>query len=93
MGPQPGGGMNPARNYPAEKSVIFLCRSLRFFKYKQAHALLREPTAENLNNPDWRDESGRLIETRINIHIPPHIELDNEIGVKPLDAADDPLLK
>jgi hypothetical protein len=44
-----------------EIAVKVLGRFLRVFKYRQAHALLREPTVEDLGTAFWLNESGLRI--------------------------------
>jgi hypothetical protein len=72
-----------------------LSRFLRFFKYRQAHALLREPTDEDLSSPDWTDENGQeVLSNAIFLTMSlGGIELEDEVGVRALAAADDPMLQ
>ena len=72
-----------------------LCRFLRFFKYRQVHALLRDPIGEDLDNPTWTDNTGQEVPS--GVHLVEGslygIELDDDVGIHALAATDDPALQ
>jgi hypothetical protein len=73
-----------------------LRRFLRFFKYRRAHALLRDASAADMNTLTWTDETGQELPS--NVALPRvlslyGIELDEEVGVRALAVADDPALQ
>jgi hypothetical protein len=72
-----------------------LCRFLRFFKYRQAHALLRDPVGGDLDNAKWTDEAGQEVPSGVDFReLSLHgIELDDEVGIHALAGADDPALQ
>jgi hypothetical protein len=72
-----------------------LCRFLRFFKYRQAHALLRDPVGGDLDNAKWTDEAGQEVPSGVDFReLSLHgIELDDEVGIYALAGADDPALQ
>jgi hypothetical protein len=92
-------------------AIEALRRIVCFFKYRQAHALLRYRQAPGLRRNDslldfmsalqwtdesWSDETGQELPTGItplrelSLY---GIELDDEVGIKALAAADDPALQ
>jgi hypothetical protein len=72
-------------------AIEALRRFLRFFKYKQAHALIRDPIGEDLDNPKWTDETGQEVPSGVHFGaLSLHgIELDEEVGIQALAGADD----
>jgi hypothetical protein len=101
---EPEGGRNSRdqANYFHERILIYrnmaleaLRRLLRFFKYRQAHALLRDPIGEDLDNPKWTDGTGQEVPSGISFHEASlyGIELDEEVGIQALASTDDPMLQ
>jgi hypothetical protein len=76
-------------------ALTTLCRFLRFFKYRQAHALLRDAIGEDLDNPSWTDETGQEVLSVVDFRTLSlyGIELDDEVGIQALATADDPSLQ
>jgi hypothetical protein len=72
-----------------------LCRCLRFFKYRQAHALLRDPIGADLNNPERTDEGGQAVRSGLYFHEGSlyGIELDDDVGIHALAGTDDSALQ
>jgi hypothetical protein len=102
--PMPEGGRNFCDRAPYchEHILLYrkvaleaLCRFLRFFKYRQVHALLRDPIGEDLDNPTWTDDTGQ--EVLSGVHLVEAslygIELDDDVGIHALAAIDDPALQ
>ncbi len=115
---QGGRDFRDRRAYFRERDAIYrgaaikaLHRLVRFFKYRQAHALLRYRQAPALRRHDsladfmndlqwtdetWTDETGQEFPSgsdplrEFSIY---GIELDNEVGMKALVAADEPALQ
>jgi len=76
-------------------AIEALCRFLRFFKYRQAHALLRDIIGEDLDNPGWTDDTGQEVPSGVHFRELSlyGIELDDEVGIQALAGADDPALQ
>jgi hypothetical protein len=102
--PTPEGGRNFRDRSPYfhERILIYrkvaleaLCRFLRFFKYRQAHALLRDPIGEDLDNPKWTDDTGQEVPSGIHFLEASlyGIELDDDVGIHALASTDDPALQ
>jgi hypothetical protein len=72
-----------------------LRRFLRFFKYRQAHGLLRDPIGQDLDNPKWTDETGQEVPSGVDFRTFSlnGIELDDDVGIQALAIADDPALQ
>lgn len=72
-----------------------LCRFLRFFKYRQAHVLLRDPIGEDLDHPKWTDDTGQEVPSGVHfIEASLYgIELDDDVGIHALAGTDDPALQ
>jgi hypothetical protein len=107
---RPEGGRNfrDRIQYFHERILIYrkvaleaLRRFLRFFKYRQAHALLRDPMGKDLDNPKWTDDTGQEVPSGIHLIGGIHliegslygIELDDDVGIHALAAPDDPALQ
>jgi hypothetical protein len=102
--PTPEGGRNFRDRAPYfhERILIYrkvaleaLSRFLRFFKYRQAHALLRDPVGEDLDTPQWTDDAGQEVPTGVHFLETSlyGIELDDDVGVHALAGTDDPALQ
>jgi hypothetical protein len=90
IAPTPEGGRAP---YFYERILIYrkvaleaLYRFLRFFKYRQVHALLRDPIGEDLDNPKWTDDTGQEVPSGIHFLEASlyGIELDDDVGIHAL---------
>jgi hypothetical protein len=102
--PRPEGGRNFRDRIPYfhERILIYrkvaleaLCRFLRFFKYRQAHALLRDPVGEDLDSPKWTDDTGQEVSSGIHfLEVSLYgIELEDDVGVHALAGTDDSALQ
>jgi hypothetical protein len=102
--PTPEGGRNFCDRAPYFHEHILLyrkvalealCRFLRFFKYRQVHALLRDPIGEDLDNPTWTDDTGQEVPSGVHLVEASlyGIELDDDVGIHALAAPDDPALQ
>ena len=89
-------------NYFHERILIYrnlalqtLRRLLRFFRYRQAHTLLHNPTGTDFDNPKWADETGQEVPSSVHLLEGSlyGIELEEEVGIQALASADDPALQ
>jgi len=100
--PEGGRSFRDRAPYFHERILIYrkvaleaLCRFLRFFKYRQAHALLRDPIGEDLDNPQWTDDSGQKVPSGVHfIEASLYgIALDDDVGIHALAGTDDSTLE
>jgi len=100
--PEGGRNLRDRAPYFHERILIYrkvaleaLCRFLRFFKYRQAHALLRDPISEDLDNPKWTDDTGQEVPSGVHfIEASLYgIELDDDVGIHALAGTDDSALQ
>jgi hypothetical protein len=100
--PEGGRNIRDRAPYFSERIVIYrkvaieaLRRFLRFFKYRQAHALLRDTIGDDLDNPEWTDETGQEVPSGVRFRELPlyGIQLNDEVGIQALAGADEPALQ